>query len=89
MMWKAGVLRLSLSYVTPPPRPEAVSETNKLPTTVNTTMLLPQATQARFSNTRSILFTLQRPHLGLVCTLYWIQVSWVFQGALVSSQGTE
>lgn len=51
MMWKAGVLQLPF-YVTPPPRPEAVSETNMLPTTVNTTTLLPQATQARLSNTR-------------------------------------
>lgn len=52
MMWKAGVLQLPFFYVTPPPRSEALSETNTLPTTVNTTALLPQATQARPTNTR-------------------------------------
>lgn len=44
-MWKAEVLQLPFSYVTQPSRPEAVSETNTLPTTVNTATPAPQAAQ--------------------------------------------
>lgn len=44
-MWKAEVLQLPFFYVTQPPRPEAVSETNRLPTTVNTATPAPQAAQ--------------------------------------------